>query len=306
MTKLVRFWKKPVAKEVYMLAGWRQWADAGSISSGLPEYLIEQLGAEKIGEIKPDGYYLFQIPGTHHLVRPVVKMEDGYLKGLEVYKNDIYYAGNEDKGVVIFLGDEPHLDVDRYADAFFNIVHEMRVKRVIVFGGVYGPVPYDKDREIGCIYSLPKMKEELEKYSVRFSNYEGGASIGSYMSYQAEKERMEFLALYGFVPSYDFGQSAVLPQGVRIETDHKAWYDLMRRCKHMLNLDINLVDLEEKSEELVHTMDKQIAELEEQVPQLQTEEYMQQVRDSFEEHSFVPLDDLWERELRDLFGDGED
>ena len=61
-----------------MIAGWHQWADAGSISSGLPLYLIEQTQARKIGRIKPDGFYLFQIPGAHHLLRPVVKLNEGY------------------------------------------------------------------------------------------------------------------------------------------------------------------------------------------------------------------------------------
>src|SRR5690606_5346996 len=68
MPDRVEIWEKPAAPEVYMLAGWRQWADAGSVSSGLPQYLIQQTGARKIGQIRPDGFYLFQIPGTHDLV----------------------------------------------------------------------------------------------------------------------------------------------------------------------------------------------------------------------------------------------
>ena len=61
-----------------MIVGWRQWADAGGISSELPQYLIEKTGAQKIGEIKPDGFYLFQIPGTHHFLRPEIKLKEGY------------------------------------------------------------------------------------------------------------------------------------------------------------------------------------------------------------------------------------
>ncbi|MCB0226583.1 MAG: hypothetical protein KDI02_23015, partial [Anaerolineae bacterium] len=68
----------PHPEELYMIAGWHQWADAGAISSGLPQYIINHLEATKIGEIKPDGFYLFQIPGTHHLLRPEIKLEQGY------------------------------------------------------------------------------------------------------------------------------------------------------------------------------------------------------------------------------------
>ena len=73
MDKQVELWEKPKAEEIYMILGWRQWADAGGISSELPQYLIEKTGARKIGEIRADGFYLFQIPGTHHFLRP----EDG-------------------------------------------------------------------------------------------------------------------------------------------------------------------------------------------------------------------------------------
>ena len=83
MLDALDLWKKPQAQEINMLAGWRQWADAGSVSSGLPEYLVTLLGAEPIGTIKSDGFYLFQVPGTYDLMRPVVTFEEGFPKSLE-------------------------------------------------------------------------------------------------------------------------------------------------------------------------------------------------------------------------------
>ena len=62
MSTLIDFWEKPTAKEIYMIAGWRQWADAGAISSGLPPYMIEKTGARKIGEMK--GCWLLLIPDS--------------------------------------------------------------------------------------------------------------------------------------------------------------------------------------------------------------------------------------------------
>ena len=58
-------------------------------------------------------------------------------------------------GLVIFLGEEPHLNVFRYAELFFDAVETLGVKRVIGLGGVYGALPFDKDRDISCVYSLP-------------------------------------------------------------------------------------------------------------------------------------------------------
>ncbi len=303
MDDLVKIWEKPVADEIYMIAGWHQWADAGSISSGLPQYLVDQTNAKKIGEIDPDGFYLFQIPGTHHFLRPEIKLEEGYRQELAVRKNELFYSGDDKKGLVIFLGDEPHMNADRYAEAFLNAVAELGVKRVGAVGGVYGSMPYDKDREVSCVYSQPWMKDELEKYAVRFSDYEGGTTIGTYIVDRAEHKGVEFLVFYSFVPAYDFSELSATVQGMRVENDFKAWYDLVRRFNHMYGLGIDLTDLERKSEELLSSMDAKIEEVDAKLPELKVREYMLQLTEDFTERSFEPLSDVWEKGLRGLFDD---
>lgn len=296
----------PTAKTINMIVGWRQWADAGSISSGLPEYLINQTDARKIGEIKPDGFYLFQIPGTHHLLRPTIKLKDGRLQFVEHKKNEFYYAGDDERGLVIFIGDEPHMGISRYADAFFEAVSRLNVQRIAGLGGVYGPIPYQKDRQISCIFSLPRMKEELQGYAIDFSNYEGGASIGSLLVERAEQDNVEMVVFYGFVPAYDFAQSALNPQGVRIDNDYKAWFDLLQRLNHMMELALDLTDLQQQGEDLIAEMDRRLAELAEEKPQLNVKDFLAQLETNFTELSFVPLDDVWEEELRDIFGEDEE
>jgi proteasome assembly chaperone (PAC2) family protein len=303
MDELLNIWEKPAAEEKFMIAGWRQWADAGAVSSALPQYLINHLRAKKIGEIKSKEFYLFQIPGTHHFLRPEIKMEDGYRQSLRYHKNEIFYTGDEKKGLFIFLGDEPHLKADLYADTFFHAAKELGVKRVGAVGGVYGPVPYDKEREVSCAYSMRSMKDEMSEYAVRFSNYEGGVSIGSFMADSAERNEMEYFSFYAFVPAYDFSELSSLLQGVRIENDYKAWYDLMRRFNHMFGLGIDLTDLQRQAEELTASMATKIEELERRLPQLKIDEYMDKVSENFVETPFMLLDDVWERELGDLFED---
>jgi predicted ATP-grasp superfamily ATP-dependent carboligase len=303
MSDLVEIWENPMAKEKYLIVGWQQWADAGAISSALPQYLIDQTEAQKIGEIKDDGFYLFQIPGTHHFLRPEIKLEEGYRRNLSTRRNEFYYTGDDSKGLVIFLGEEPHLKAEGYAEAFFDAVEALGIKRIGVVGGVYGAMPYDKDRQISCTYSLPKMKAEMEKYAVRFSNYEGGATIGSYLLDEAEQRGLEYFVFYAFVPAYDFSDLSPLLQGMRIEHDYKAWYDLMLRFNHMFGLGLDLSKLEEQSEDLLLSMHDKIEELENQLPQLNVREYLEKLAEEFTETPFMPLDDVWERELGDLFED---
>ncbi len=291
----------PPAADIVMIAGWDQWADAGNVSSGLPEYLIQHLSADLIGEIDPDGFYLFQVPGTHHLLRPVVHLEDGMVQEMQGKRNEFYYVGDERKGLVIFVGDEPHMNEEAYAEAFLDAVKALNVRRVAIVGGVYGAMPYDKEREIACVYSLPHMREELEQYAVRFSNYQGGTTIGTYLVYQAMLEGIECFVFYAMVPAYDFNQVSFLPHGgIRIEHDYKAWHDILRRLNHMFGLGIDLSDLREKSDELAAAMDAELEELSRQAPQLNVQEYLRQIEEEFTERPFMPLDDVWSDELGDL------
>jgi proteasome assembly chaperone (PAC2) family protein len=293
-------WEKPDAEVTYMFVGWHQWADAGSVSSGLPQYLIQQTGARQIGVIHPDGFYLFQIPGTHDLVRPVVRFEEGYPVSLKRRQNDFHFAGLRDQGLVFMLGDEPHLDSERYVDALLSAAQELKVKRIVSFGGVYGELPYDKERLVSAIYSQPEMKSEFDALAVNLSDYRGGASIGSYLCKRAGELGIEAVGFYAFVPIYDFSDLGIVENTIRIENDYLAWLGVMRRVNYMLKLGFDLSDLEERSQRLIEVVDKKIAEMDEANPQAGLRDYLRRLSDEFEEMSFNPLDDVWEEEIRRL------
>ena len=296
--------KRPVSAETHMIAGWHQWADAGSISSELPRYLIDCTHAERIGEIRAQGFYLFQIPGTHHMLRPKVKLEDGYRKTIRTRHNEFYYTGDDQKGLVVFCGTEPHMDIERYARAFFDAAEALSVKRIIAVGGVHRAVPYDKERQISCVYSLPALKDELGKYAVEFPNQEGGASIATYLAHRAEQRGIEYLALYASVPFYRFGKSSASFTGIRLENDYQAWYDVMKRLNHMLELGLDLAELEIKSRQLGDVIRTQIAEMDRKTPHLKIGERIDEMTQDFEEPVFLPLSEFWEKQLRHLL-DGE-
>lgn len=306
MSELFKLREQPAARELYLLAGWQQWADAGNISSGLPEYLVDRTGARLIGELNVGGCYLFQVPGTHHFLRPEIKLVEGHRESLTKHTNRFYYTESGDRGLVIFVGDEPHLDVERYAEAFFGMVKKLGVRRVVALGGVYAPMPFDKVREIHAIYSLPHMKAELENYAVKFSSYEGGVTIGSYLVDQAEAEGIELLSFYGFVPAYDLSQLSQKLEGIRIETDYRAWFEIMRRVNHMFGLWIDLSDLENKGDELTEEFAARLRELDGKMPQLKMKEHLASLAPDYTELPFMQLDSMWETELDDILGHLDD
>lgn len=303
MSNALDLWEQPEAEEIYLIGGWRQWADAGSISSSLPRYLARKSGARQIGTIRPDGFYLFQFPGTHDLVRPVVKFDEGYPESLSTPSNELFFAGDDRRGYVYFIGDEPHLDAERYVSTFLEAARQLNVKRIVTFGGVYGELPYDKERTVSGIYSLPHLRQELENLSVSLSDYQGGASIGSYVCRRASEQEIEHVSFYAFVPTYDFSALNEIGNAIRIENDYMAWLGVMRRVIYMLNMDFDLSDLERKSRRLIKIVDAKVDELDGMAPQLGVRDYLDKLSDEFAEVTFQPLDDVWEEEFRRLFED---
>jgi proteasome assembly chaperone (PAC2) family protein len=303
MADEVDIWEKPESKEIFMIAGWRQWADAGSVSSNLPEYLIKQTDARKIGEIRPGGFYLFQIPGTHDLVRPVVRFEEGYPVSLETPRNELFFSGDDNRGVVFFLGDEPHLNIDGYSEALLEAARRLGVKRIVGLGGVYGELPYDRERIVSSNYSLPRLKGELETLAVNLTDYHGGASIGSFLCKRAGEADIEYVSFYAFVPTYDFSEMEQIGNSIRLENDSMAWLAVMRRVNYMLKLGFDLSELEQKSERLVQIVDEKVEELDSLAPELGVRDYMKRLSEGFTEVPFEPLDAVWEEELQGLFDD---
>lgn len=296
----LELWEIPQADEIYMLAGWEQWADAGSASSGLPKYLIDSTKARQIGKIEPTGFYLFQFPGTHDLLRPTVRYERGIPVSLETPRNDIYYTGDEQKGLVIFRGDEPHMDIERYTAAFLQIIQRLGVKRTIGFGGVYGEIPYDKERTVTASCSLPALRDVLSEYAVQLTDYQGGASISSYICRRAGEVNLEFIGLYTFVPLFSLTDSSQPISALRIENDFIAWVGLMRRVRHMFKLNLDLSDLERRGQQLLRALDERIDEIDRAAPDIGLREYIQKISAQFTETPFAPLDDVWEDEIRRL------
>jgi hypothetical protein len=176
---------------------------------------------------------------------------------------------------------------------------------MIGLGGVYGEFPYDKGRLISCIYSQHELQAELNDLAVNFSNYHGGASVGSYICKRASEADMEYVGFYSFVPIYDFSRMSQVGKTLRIEEDYTAWLGAMRRIKHMTHYRFDLSNLEAKSRQLTRDLEAKIDELEREYPQLGVRNYMQQLSRAFTEIPFDPLDDVWEEEIRRLLDDSE-
>jgi len=268
-------------KPTFMIAGFNQWANAGNVSSGIPEYLIEKLNARKIGHIRKDDFYIFQLPDSHYMFRPQVKYVEGYEEEYEEEPiNDFYYGEIGEKGLIIFIGTEPNQHEDVYVNIFLDGAKELGVKRIIVPAGVGVEVPFDKERHISCTYSLKQMREELGKYTVMFSNYDRNATIGMVINHYSKARGIESIRMTALTPTYQLS----LP----VYNDKRAMYDILRRIRYMFGINLDLSDLEKESKKQISDFEKALKTLCLESPELepQVTTYMQQIRDQFEEVRF--------------------
>jgi len=262
-SELLFFQEKPPAK--YLIAGWRrQWSDGGDISSGLTRYLISKLEAKKIGEMSPTlstMCFPFQVAGTHDAFRPRAAFEDGLPSRPMAWENSFYNAGN---GLIIFRGEEPWFRMDLYGQAFFEAISELGVQQTVTVEGYNGPAPPELERRVSCVYSKSEMKDNLERYGLQFSSYGSrgrqGPTIGMALVNMAhfEHTEVEMFRLGAMSPMYPF--TASNGQQVGIATDHRAFYDIMRRVNSMFGLDLDLGELKSlgqaESDRLQQTLER--------------------------------------------------
>ena len=255
--------ERPPAK--YLIAGWRrQWSDGGDISSGLTRYLIRKLEAKKVAEMSrhlSDVCFPFQISGTHDAYRPRAAFDDGLPSTPMAWDNSFYDAGN---GLIIFRGEEPWYRIDLYGDAFFEALREIGIEQTVTIEGYNGPAPPDLERRISCVYSKESMKETLDNFSLQYSNYGSnggqGPTIGMALINMAHFEHpdVEIFRLGAMAPMYPFATSS--NQQVGIPTDHRSFYDIMRRLKTMFGLNIDLSELktlgDNESDKLKASLDR--------------------------------------------------
>ncbi len=280
-----------------MIAGFNQWANAGNVSSGIPEYLIEKLNARRVGYIRKDDFYIFQLPGSHFMCRPPVKYVEGYEEDYQEEPiNDFHYTEISEKGLVIFIGTEPNQHEDVYVNTLLDGAEELGVKRIIVPAGVGGEIPFDKERLVSCNYSLKQMQEELKSYALTFSNYNRNATIGMVINHYSKERGIESVRMSARTPSYQ------IP--LTISSDKRAMYDILRRIRYMFGINLDLSDLEKESKQQISDVENELKRLSMGNPELETQiaTYMEQIGDRFQELRFeepIKIPDIFLKEFKD-------
>lgn len=199
---------KPALESPSLLMGLTGWMDGGNVSTSSVQYMIDMLDAVPVAEIAPDGFYINNFPGTMEIsaiFRPSVQIKDGVIESYDMPENLFFCSQRHN--AIFMLGKEPNINWQLYTDCFFEFCESFGVERVYFIGSVAGLVPHTRQPRISCVVSCPEMKPEMDKLGLRFTSYEGPASIVTHLANCAPVNNVSFTSLVAEIPAYIQGHN---------------------------------------------------------------------------------------------------
>jgi proteasome assembly chaperone (PAC2) family protein len=242
-------YKRPKMSKSRLLLGFSGWMDGGDVSTGTVKCLIDKLEAQKLAEIEPKGFYIYSFPGSMEitaLFRPHTQIKNGIIESYEIPTNTFYYS--EENNLVLFLGKEPNLNWEEYTECIFSICAEFGVEMIYFIGSVAGLVPHTREPRLFCSVSESGLREKFQHYGVNFTNYEGPASIITYLTANCVKQNIKMVSLVAAIPAYVQGNN---PKCIEAVT---------RRIAGMLDVEVDLTNLMAISEEFEKKLHEVVAE----------------------------------------------
>lgn len=198
----------PNLNDATLVIGFRGWMNGGEVSTGTVEYLIDMFGAELFGEIHPDGYYIYGVPGALQiaaLFRPHAQIEDGRVTGYQEPQNEFYVS--ESENMVMFLGDEPHLLWHQYAEQLFRVAEQCNVTRICFVGSVTGLVPHTREPIFYSSFSNEDLRPLVTAAGIHPTHYEGPSSLATFLIRGAERRGLAMSTLVAGIPPYVQGRN---------------------------------------------------------------------------------------------------
>ncbi len=234
----LRIYEAPSFKNPRMVMGFSGWMDGGDVSTGTIRILADRLNTRRFAEILPQGFYIYNFPGAMELTalfRPHCKIQDGQIRSFDFPEN-LFYC-DPDNDLILFLGKEPNLAWEDYADCVFELCADFNIQTIYFIGSVSGLVPHTRDPHLHCSVSTGEMKSLFEQYGISFSNYEGPASIVTYLTTHARDRGIDMVSLVATVPAYVQGNNPKCIDAV------------VRRLAGILGIDVHLDDLREAADD---------------------------------------------------------
>lgn len=178
-----------LSRAEYLVLGLAGYTDAGWVASFSSSFIINKLGARKLGELREGGFVLSSS-------RPIAMIRRGLVEGVMYPRGGEVFLASEG-GAVVIRGEEPHFSWDAFIDEVLKLVEEAGIKEVYTLGGL---VDLAEEAKVSAVVSVPKLQSVLETYGVELINYEGPCSIYTALIERCARRGVSAISLWGHVP----------------------------------------------------------------------------------------------------------
>lgn len=231
-----------------MFIGLSGWMDGGQVSTGVIEFLVEELGAWPAAEIDPGDYYIYSFPGSMEisgLIRPRVRIEDGIVSSVEEPTNVFHCC--PDQNLVLFSGREPNMRWRSFAECILTIADEFNVQELYFVGSVSALIPHTREPIFWSSTTAGVLRTLIERHGLSATNYEGPSSFGTYLLTLAKQRGLDMATLVTAIPGYFDGKNI---RGIEATT---------QKLVDMTGMGIDLTELKTMSKEYLESADRFLA-----------------------------------------------
>lgn len=226
----------PKLNHATMLLALTGWMDGGEVSTGTVRNIMDGRSVQEIAHIEPDLFYIFNVPGPMEvatLFRPEVKMKAGVIRELDMPTNT--FLCDPAANLVFFVGKEPNLRWQEFAECIFEVVRLASVSRIVFMGSFGGTVPHTREPRMFGSVSHPRLRPVMKNYGVTLSDYSGPAGFSTLLLAEAGTHGIEMLSLVAEIPGYLQGVNPLSIEAVS------------RRLAKILNVPVDLDAMRELS-----------------------------------------------------------
>lgn len=270
---------RPKLRQPHIICGMDGWVDGGDVATGGLRFLIRQFNAVKFAEMTTQRFHIYQMPDGEG-TRPSFKMEDGLIVETHFPADEFFYARTpaSDHDLIFYLGTEPNLYWEEYADNIINLATEFKAVRLYTLGGIMDRTPYTRWPRLTCTCTGKEIRTLMEAYNVIFSTREGPASSNLLILDACKKKGLEGVNLTVRVPYY--------PEfNIAMDFSPKSIKAVLMRYNHLAQLGLNFDELDTSIQEL----DGKLDFVRQQNPQFNT--YLEELEKAYVELPYQePMD----------------
>ncbi len=233
-------------KRRYLLMSFSGWPDAGRVASLTTEHFAKGLKAVKLLEANSSKIDVYDLTVT----RPIVEIKEGLIQSLILPSASLYLwkSDEQDASITIFSGVEPSLRWKEFSDIVLRICGATSAQRIYLVGGVLDQVPHTRRPRISAVVNMEHLKTEVKLHGLELSNYNGPASIHSYLMLRAREHGLEAISIWGHSPTYIAQPNAIVAFHVAL------------KLAEMMGIKVDLSELKAMAEALKMSLNKAMAE----------------------------------------------